>query len=179
MRSFNIPAFTTFSLRYLFLEGFQRVLLRQGAAVGYELHEPGDEEEAGDEEAGYIEQAQCLAADSPFDIFERSIYEYGVNQDDNQSQFGGAQFTVGKQEFAFDDGRDIGINREHQITGQYQHGYIEAEHRRQTGTDTHDADGDGIERVVDKESVDRALRIAHTCQRAVEAVAVPVDEQTQ
>lgn len=179
MRSFSIPAFTTFLLRYLFLEGFQRVLLRQKATVGNELYQPGDEEEAGDEEAGYIEQAQRLAADSPFNIFERSIYKYGVNQDDNQSQLGGAQFTVGKQEFALDDGRDIGINRKYQVTGQYQHGYIEAEHRRQAGTDAHDADGDGIERVVDEEAVDGALRITHTCQRTVEAVAVPVDEQTQ
>ena len=91
-------------LRFLFLEGFQRVLLCQQATVGNKLYQPGDEEKAGDKEARDVEQTQCLAADSPFKVFERRVDEHGVDEDNDQSQFGGPQLAIGEQEFPFDDG---------------------------------------------------------------------------
>ena len=72
--------------------------LGQNATVGDELNQPCHEQEAGNEQSGYIEYAQCLPFDGPLYFREGSIHEHRVDKNDDQSEFSWPEAAVSEQE---------------------------------------------------------------------------------
>ena len=97
-----------------------------------------------------------------------------VYQDEQQAEFSRSHVSVCQAELSFQDGTYIRVDGKAQIAGEDEQRYIHAGKRRESGAEENHAGGEGIQRMVQKEAVDRPLGIAHPCQCTVQTVAIPV-----
>ena len=157
---------------------FQRIFLVQVAQVLEELHHVEQEKDAGQEEPDEVEQP--VAAPPQFVVLfrPRRIDEQGVDENQDQAHFRGAQFAVGQPELVDDDGADVRVDGEAQVAAHEEQGDVHPHDGREADADADEAGGQRVQGVVDEEPVDGALGLAHPGQRAVQAVAVPVHRQS-
>ena len=158
---------------------FQRVLFAEYLLVLGKLHEVHQEKDDGYGKSDNVEHAVIAAENVEFLLAPAAVHVNSVEQYHDEAELRGAEAAVSQAELALQYGADVGVDRQAQVARQHQHGNVELEDRRQSGADAHDADGDGVESVVDEEAVDGPLRLAHARQRAVKAVAVPVDDKPE
>ena len=169
---------------FLFLAGFLGIDGGVFAGVGYG-GDYVDEGHGEDDEGGYV--VEDVHGDGEA---EEGVgvgyggqggdgYEQCVCHNDDDAEFGGAEFEVGQAEFAFEVGVDADVDGEDKVDGVGQQGKVEMEEGREACADEHEAFVDAVDGVVDIVAVDGALAVADTCQGAVERVAKPVDKQSE
>ena len=102
-----------------------------------------------------------------------------ANQNNQRPHLGGAEFTVRDFEFALDISLHIHQNRHEHVPDQHQHADLETDHDRYRQPQDNDDGVEGVDGVIDEEAVFRPFDMPVAGQRAIQAVAEPVDEQAQ
>lgn len=109
--------------------------------------------------------------------YARHIDIQGVCQDKEQPELRRSHAPICQPELPLQDGINIGINGQTQIPGKDEQRHVHVEEGGKPGSQEYHAGGDGIQRMVNEEAVNRSLRVPRSCQRAVQTVAIPMDDQ--
>ena len=105
--------------------------------------------------------------------------EQGVHDDYQDSEFGGAETSVGQLELILQVSIGIYIDCQCKIHYKNEHGDVEAHKHGESHSDQHEDLVYDIHSVVYVETIDRPLGLSYARYRAVEGIAIPVDDEAE
>ena len=105
--------------------------------------------------------------------------EKRIDNDEQQAEFGGAQFGIGEAEFASEMGIDTDIHGHKEVEDENYQSQIEMHKWREAGPDKHETFIDTVNSMVEIIAVYGTLAVADPGQGAVKRIAIPIDHQSK